>query len=137
MGEMNAMIAMYDTQLMLDAKAIRALYMPRGTDGKLASARKRENLRPHYRAMMEAYENEFIHGKGLKDQIIIDFFDRYVHDSLSGFANDATLPSDPRVVYWGGDQKYEYAHQEKRGPDFEPQYAFEDDVTRNERVSDV
>lgn len=137
MGELNAMITLYDTQLMRDAKAIRALYMPGGAGGKVAGARKRENLRPHYKAMMEAYENEFINGKGLTDEIIIEFFDRYVHDSLSGFANDATLPSDPRVVYWGGDQKYEYARQEKIGRDFEPQYAFEDDAIQEERVSNV
>lgn len=58
---------------------------------------------------MDAYENEYIHNTGLKDEKIISFFDSLVHDSLAGFAKDATLPSDPRVVYLGGDEKYRYA----------------------------
>lgn len=137
MREMNAMIELYDKQLMLDAKAIRVSYTQHGTDGKFSASRKRENLRPHYKVMMDAYENEFIYAKGLEDETIIAFFDHYVHDSLSGFAKDATLPSDPRVVYWGGDQKYEYAQVEKKGQDVEPQYAFEDDAMSDERVADV
>jgi hypothetical protein len=73
------------------------------------STESRNNLRPHYRALIEAYENEFEKNKGLTDPAIISLFDNYVHDSLAGFAGDATLPSDPRVVYLGGDLKYEYA----------------------------
>jgi hypothetical protein len=46
---------------------------------------------------------------GLRDPESIAFFDTYVHDSLAGFAKDATLPSDPRVIYTGGDNKLPYA----------------------------
>jgi hypothetical protein len=67
------------------------------------------DLRPHYKAMVEAYVNEFVENKGLTDEAVISFFDHYVHDSLAGFGKDATLPSDPRVVYLGGDEKYQYA----------------------------
>lgn len=52
--------------------------------------------------------------KGLKGEKVIGFFDNYVHDSLAGFAKDATLPSDPRVVYLGDDEKYQYASSETR-----------------------
>ena len=71
-----------------------------------------EDLRPHYKALIEAYENEFEKNNGLKDEAVISFFDNYVHDSLAGFGGDATLPSDPRVVYLGGDEKYQYASVE-------------------------
>jgi hypothetical protein len=47
-------------------------------------------------------------------------FDNYTHDSLAAFGKDATLPSDPRVVYFGGDEKYRYAS-----------------LDRNERSSDL
>jgi hypothetical protein len=63
--------------------------------------------------LLEAYENEFEKNSGLTDEKIISFFDNYVHDSLVGFAKDATLPSDPRVVYLGGDAKYRHASLEK------------------------
>jgi hypothetical protein len=72
-------------------------------------SKRRTDLRPHYKVLLEAYENEFEKKNGLKDESIISFFDNYVHDSLAGFAKDATLPSDPRVVYLGGDEKYKYA----------------------------
>lgn len=115
MDDLPAMIAMYDAQLISDARAIRSRYASRnmvtGT-----SSQQRANLRPHYKALMDAYEDEFIRGKGLADERIIAFFDNYVHDSLAGFGKDATLPSDPRVVYLGGDKKYRYAlHQRKEG----------------------
>jgi hypothetical protein len=45
----------------------------------------------------------------LRDEKIIAFFDEHVHDSLAGFNTDSTLPSDPRVIYVGGDQKLDYA----------------------------
>jgi len=32
-----------------------------------------------------------------------------VHDSLADFNYDATLPSDPRVVYVGGDERAQFA----------------------------
>ena len=63
---------------------------------------------------MDAYENEYLHNNGLKDEKIIAFFDNLVHDSLAGFAKDATLPSDPRAVYLGGDEKYKYAMINRR-----------------------
>lgn len=66
-------------------------------------------MRPHYKILVEAYENEFEKNKGLTDEKIISLFDNYIHDSLAAFAKDATLPSDPRVVYLGGDEKYAYA----------------------------
>ncbi len=62
--------------------------------------------------MIEAYENEFIKGTGLNDERIFRFFEDYVHDSLSGFGKDATLPSDPRVIYVGDDEKLNYAFHE-------------------------
>lgn len=101
-------IAAYDAKLLADARAIYDRYTNKDRfSGKpLASI---SDLRPHYKALMEAYTAEYIDNAGLSDQTIIDFFDNYVHDSLSGFAKDATVPSDPRVVYLGGDEKYRYA----------------------------
>lgn len=86
----------YDAELMEDARAIE----------NWMKADKSLRLRPHYRAMMDAY-NEVFGGKGmlLSDEKIIAFFDRYVHDSLAGFDTDKTRRSDPRVVYIGGDRK--------------------------------
>lgn len=88
----------YDDQLLADARELQTLAKKKG----------RDKLRPHYRAILEAYEAEY-NGKGLRDAEIIAFFDTYVHDSLAGFAQDATLPSDPRVIYIGGDDKLRYA----------------------------
>lgn len=100
----------YDDQLMQDAASILGwiesptlLSITRGYEISHAS------LRPHYRALIDAYQNEFVFGKGLQDKRIIDFFDKYVHDSLSAFAKDSTYPSDPRVIYTGGDEKLPYA----------------------------
>ena len=90
----------YDTQLMADAKILQSGPGP-GRSGL--------PMRPHYAALLAAYEAEFVHNKGLRDQKIIDFFDRYVHDSLAGFAKDATLPSDPRAIYMGGDREIPFA----------------------------
>jgi hypothetical protein len=105
-GSLIAGLATYDQQLMQDARAIAATIA--------ASPAKRGELRPHYQALMEAYENEFVRRRGLNpgyapDQATIAFFDRYVHDSLADFQLDSTLPSDPRVVYVGGDEKAKYA----------------------------
>jgi hypothetical protein len=66
-------------------------------------------LRPHYRALIEAYEEQFERGRGLRDEKIIAFFDTYVHDSLAGFDTDETRTSDPRVIYVGGDRKSRHA----------------------------
>lgn len=108
MKNFQAQLDLYDQQLLQDAKAIRA-----ALDGSSDQA-KRGNLRPHYKVLLEAYENEYERDKGLKGEKVIGFFDNYVHDSLAGFAKDATLPSDPRVVYLGDDEKYQYASSETR-----------------------
>ncbi|MTW11041.1 hypothetical protein GM658_10550 [Pseudoduganella eburnea] len=110
-GELSEAIQYYDERLLKDAKTIYDKYRP-SFWSKHVDEKQRRKLRPHYQAMMTAYENEFIHNNGLKDEKIIDFFDNYVHDSLSGFAKDATMPSDPRVVYVGGDEKFKYALNE-------------------------
>ena len=66
-------------------------------------------LRPHYAALVEAYRNEYERGKGLRDAKIIELFEEYVHNSLAGFDKDETWPSDPRILYVGGDKKLRYA----------------------------
>lgn len=114
MTKFASLVQMYDQQLLADVQAIRQAYTAKGLFGGAPNTGKRQELRPHYRALMDAYENEYIHNNGLKDEKIISFFDNLVHDSLSGFAKDATLPSDPRVVYLGGDEKYKYAMIEKK-----------------------
>ncbi|GGZ03616.1 phospholipase effector Tle1 domain-containing protein [Pseudoduganella plicata] len=123
MSPLNDAIAMYDKQLLEDARAIRDVYSARGMFGGAPDAQRRRELRPHYKALVKAYEDEYIHNRGLKDEKIIAFFEHYVHDSLSGFAKDATLPSDPRVIYLGGDEKYRYARNEPRHDGEEAQYA--------------
>ena len=92
-------MATYDARLMADAQAI-------------IEHQKRNpmlRLRPHYANLVSAYEDEFVRGSGLRDEKVIAFFDSYVHDSLAGFARDSTLPSDPRVLYVGGDDKLHFA----------------------------
>lgn len=108
MTKFLAFLDMYDQRLLADVAAIRPALPRPGTRTKM------EDLRPHYKALIEAYENEFENNNGLKDENIINFFDNYVHDSLAGFGNDASLPSDPRVVYLGGDEKYKYASLDKQ-----------------------
>ena len=116
---LQSAIEMYDKQLLADARAIHELYGQPQFGRSTPDIGLREQLRPHYLAMMTAYENEYdlYPGKkglvGLTDKTIIEFFDRYVHDSLAGFAKDATLPSDPRAIYLGGNKKYEYATLDK------------------------
>lgn len=88
----------YDEQLLSDARVLQAL-----------SNKGKNKLRPHYQALLDAYVDEFEKKTGLKDAEVIAFFDDYVHDSLAGFARDSTLPSDPRVVYTGGDEELKYA----------------------------
>ena len=110
MKNYQAMLNLYDRQLLEDVIAIRAAI------STPSSRVKRSDLRPHYKLLLDAYENEFEKNNGLKDERVISFFDNYVHDSLAGFAKDATLPSDPRVVYLGGDQKYKYASLENHEP---------------------
>nr|WP_254380146.1 DUF2235 domain-containing protein [Corallococcus exiguus] len=98
--EKNANV--YDTQLLTDVRQIQKLIRSKG----------RANLRPHYRALLDAYESECT-GNGLKDVDIIAFFNNHVHDSLSGFSKDATRPSDPRVIYISSDNKLDYANNRK------------------------
>ncbi|MDB5935229.1 MAG: hypothetical protein JWQ01_2573 [Massilia sp.] len=108
MNDFNANLAMYDRQLLADVREIESS-MAKSGHKMFGKPNKRADLRPHYRALLEAYENEFIHKKGMADPKLIYFFDTYVHDSLPGFAKDATLPSDPRVVFVGTDAKLGYA----------------------------
>lgn len=98
-GELVGTLDAYDRQLMKDVAFIKE-QIPRQT----------EPLRPHYQALLDAHDDEFIHGRGLTDPKVIAFFDSFVHDSLAGFAKDVTLPSDPRCCYIGGDDELKYAN---------------------------
>jgi hypothetical protein len=98
----------YDNQMMKDVRAITQVLADKSGKG-----RSRADLRPHYKNLLNAYEEEFIHNRGLSDQKVIQLFEEFIHDSLAGFGKDATLPSDPRVVYLGGDQKLGYANRDR------------------------
>lgn len=98
-GSYSSNAYFYDQQLLMDAHKLQAVAKKRG----------RDRLRPHYRALLEAFEARQERGQGLSSQELLAFFELHVHDSLVGFAKDATLPSDPRVIYIGGDQKLPYA----------------------------
>jgi hypothetical protein len=117
MESLQAMLDVYDRQLLADVQAIREAFSKRGIFGGAPDVARRGELRPHYKILVEAYENEFEKNKGLTDEKIISLFDNYIHDSLAAFAKDATLPSDPRVVYLGGDEKYAYARLESNDDD--------------------
>ncbi|WP_323144096.1 T6SS phospholipase effector Tle1-like catalytic domain-containing protein [Massilia phyllosphaerae] len=106
MTSLQDMLNLYERQLMLDTVSIRVAI------NNAISGKRIGDIRPHYKALMEAYEDEFLKNRGLKDANIIALFENHVHDSLAGFGKDATLPSDPRVVYLGGDEKYGYASSE-------------------------
>lgn len=95
----------YDRNLMLDVQAIR----------ERRKAFPAMPLRPHYLRLLEAYEAEFDRHQGLLDPYpdAIALFDNHVHDSLAGFAKDVTLPSDPRVVYVGFDEKSRFARNKE------------------------
>ncbi len=99
-GLLEKNLEVYDAQLLADARAVHAQ----------RRAAPHQRLRPHYRNLLEAYEAEFVTHTGMRDEKIIEFFDNYVHDSLAGFARDATLPSDPRVIYIGDDMKSDHAN---------------------------
>ena len=98
----------YDANLMLDVKTI------------LDQQRRLPNvpLRPHYVRLIEAYEAEFNQNRGLLNDYpdALALFDNHVHDSLAGFAKDATLPSDPRIVFVGGDERAMHARQDSKEP---------------------
>jgi hypothetical protein len=67
-------------------------------------------MRPHYQAIAEAYQEVVVDGRRMTaTSAAYQFFNTYVHDSLAGFAQDNTRPSDPRVIYIGGDKKKDYA----------------------------
>ena len=67
-------------------------------------------MRPHYQAIAEAYQEVVADGRRMNaSSTTYQFFNTYVHDSLAGFAQDNTRPSDPRVIYIGADAKKDYA----------------------------
>lgn len=67
-------------------------------------------MRPHYAAIAQAYQEVVVEGRRMDAaSAAYRFFNIYVHDSLAGFAQDNTRPSDPRVIYIGGDNKKSYA----------------------------
>jgi hypothetical protein len=110
MDRLAMLVDFYDRQLLSDAENIYNIL----TEPRLNSIVRKfdtvsDTLRPHYRAMMEAYHDEFKLNNGLRDERILYFFEEYIHDSVAGFAADATLRSDPRVIYVGGDSKDPYA----------------------------
>lgn len=75
-----------------------------------------KRMRPHYKAIVDAYEQVVIQKKPLAETSdLYRFFSMYVHDSLSGFATDNTRTTDPRVLYVGGDSKEEYAAIQRPG----------------------
>lgn len=115
MADFYSTLSMYDQELINDALEIRKMCLSHDNGRAGNALGQRSNLRPHYKALLEAYENEYKHNAGLKDPDIIEFFDNFVHDSLAGFAKDATLPSDPRVIYLGGNEKFRYASVESGG----------------------
>jgi hypothetical protein len=94
-------LSVYDEHLLLDVAALL----------RMQKTYPNARLRPHYANLLEAYEAEYERNNGLLDAHpeVLAFFDNYVHDSLAGFAKDQTLPSDPRVVYVGGDTESKYA----------------------------
>jgi hypothetical protein len=96
-GTLGRNLRQYDDRLYADAELL--------SRDKL----RRHLLRPHYRALVQAWEDEFINNSGLINANVMKFFETYVHDSLADFNHDATLPSDPRVVYIGGDEKELFA----------------------------
>ncbi|MFL5354486.1 T6SS phospholipase effector Tle1-like catalytic domain-containing protein, partial [Archangium sp.] len=102
-GSLEKNLRLYDAQLLTDALMLKLMSFT----GK---------LRPHYKALLDAYEAEFKHNKGLRDEKIIAFFDESVHDSLASFAGDATLPSDPRVIFIGGNTRLQYAVKQPQRP---------------------
>ncbi|MDO9238161.1 MAG: DUF2235 domain-containing protein [Aquabacterium sp.] len=100
-GELVGNLDAYDRHLMQDVAYLKSHSQKNGA-----------KLRPHYTALLQAHDDEFEHGKGLIDPLVIDFFDSFVHDSLAGFAKDVTLPSDPRCCYIGGDDELRYANNQ-------------------------
>ena len=101
-SELDAATTKYDRILIEDARQI-VKWMKEDASLK---------LRPHYAALIEAYRDEYERGSGLSatsDAKLIELFDHYVHDSMAGFDTDESWPSDPRIIYVGGDRKLRYA----------------------------
>ena len=98
-SELLAHMREFDRQLMNDAQEL----------DRLVAKHPNRKLRPHYQGLLEAYRDEFQRNCGLLDADVIEFFGKYVHDSLAGFGKDDTRPSDPRIVYVGGDNWLKYA----------------------------
>jgi len=108
-GTLTKGLSEYDALLLEDVRSILAMIEK--------NPKLRAQLRPHYKNLVETYENEYVHKRGLDktkegDIRIIEFFDNYVHDSLSDFGRDSTLASDPRVIYAGGDEKIKFAQNQ-------------------------
>lgn len=92
-SKLLAVTEQYDKQLLSDARSIEAM-------------QKNEpnlRLRPHYRRLLHAYQHEFVEARGALDPQVAELFNLYVHDSLAGFDHDGTRPSDPRIVFVGGE----------------------------------
>lgn len=98
-SKLNAAIRKFDQMLLDDARSIVAWMREDKT----------LRLRPHYDGLVQAYLDEFERRAGLADPLVIEFFDEYVHNSLAAFDTDGTWPSDPRILYVGGDNKLRYA----------------------------
>lgn len=96
-GAYIAAMARFDKELLEDVSQLYIVVT--------AKPEERKRLRPHYKNLLEAYEDEFVHNKGLRDEKVLAFFENHIHDSLSAFDKDSTLASDPRVVYVGGSDK--------------------------------
>lgn len=99
-AELIANLDKYDAWLLEDAQLLH----------RWRQEQPRRRMRPHYQALAEAYQEVVVEGRRMAtDSAIYRFFNRYVHDSLAGFDKDNTRPSDPRVLYVGGDAKKRYA----------------------------
>lgn len=99
-----------DTHLYHDAKKLYEWEKEGQKDGDTVLT-----MRPHYKAIVDAYTQVFINGKAWKTtDPRYRFYDNYIHDSLIGFKNqDNTRPSDPRMIYVGQDNKLKYANIQK------------------------
>jgi len=104
MSQLHSLSELYDEQLLVDASRISDAIRFESKRGRL-----HRNLRPHYKGLLEAFEAGISDGGTLVNDVTVRFFRNYVHDSLAGFGRDATFPSDPRVIFIGGDEKLKYA----------------------------
>lgn len=95
-----ARLTLLDAWLLDDAKTLH----------RWRHEQPRRRMRAHYQALAEAYEEVVVQGRRLPaDAPVFRFFETYVHDSLAAFDKDNTRPSDPRVLYVGGNVKKRYA----------------------------